>query len=489
MRIQPPETRYARSGELSIAYQSFGEGPRSILFIPGFVSNVELMWELPFYRHVFEQLVRIGRVTVFDKRGVGLSDRQLGTGSASDRMDDLRAVVDAAGIESATVIGLSEGGPLGILLASTYPERVRQLVLWGTYARVHIADDYPIGVEPAVTRAFIEHLEQQWGTGIAWRTFISHLPEDEDTRLVIASYERQSTTPGVMKQIMLSNVSLDVRDALPAVHAPTLVLQRKDDPLVPRAFAEYMAERIAGARLVVLPGNFHLSGELGRDDDALETIAEFVTGDSAEQVATFDRVLATVLFTDIVDSTAKAARLGDRAWTDLLERHDEAAEREIERHRGKIVKRTGDGLLATFDGPGRAVMAAHAIRRAARLLGIEVRAGIHTGEIERRDDDVSGIAVHIGARIGAAAVPGEVLVSNTVKDLVVGSGIAFADRGRHVLKGVPGEWQVWAASDLARVGRRASPSPLSAARTPSRTLRESVRGARRRATAAATSSR
>jgi class 3 adenylate cyclase/esterase/lipase len=446
MRIEPPETRYARSGELSIAYQVIGEGARDILFIPGFVSNVELIWELPFYRRMFECFTRLGRLIVFDKRGVGLSDRQLGTGSASDRMDDVRAVADAAGIEAATVIGLSEGGPLGILFASTYPERVRQLVLWGTYARFHIAPDYPIGLEPALTTAFCDWLEEQWGSGVAWRLFVSHLPEDGDTCRVIARYERQSTTPGVVKQVMLSNVAMDVRSALPTIQAPTLVVHRRGDTLVPPVLARHMAEQIPGARLVDLPGDFHLSGEVGRDDDALDTIAAFVTGDTAERIANYDRVLATVLFTDIVDSTAKAASLGDRAWTDLLERHDEIAQREIVRHRGQLVKRTGDGLLATFDGPGRGVLAAHAIRNAARLLGLEVRAGVHTGEIERRNDDVSGIAVHIGARIGAMAAPGEVLVSSTVKDLVVGSGIEFTDRGRHSLKGIPGEWQVWAAS-------------------------------------------
>lgn len=444
-RIQPPETRYARSGELSIAYQVIGDGDRDILFIPGFVSNVELMWELPFYRRMFECFARLGRLVVFDKRGVGLSDRQLGTGSPSDRMDDVRAVADAAGIETATVIGLSEGGPLGILFASTYPERVRQLVLWGTFARMHIAPDYPIGIDPIVTTAFIDRLEGQWGTGIPWRSFIYHLPEDEDTRRLIARYERQTTTPGVMRQIMLSNVAIDIRDALPSVQAPTLVIHRSGDRLVVAPLARYMAERIPGARYLELPGDFHVSGEVGRDDDALDAIAAFVAGDRAERVASYDRVLATVLFTDIVDSTAKAASLGDRAWTELLARHDEAAEREILRYRGHLVKRTGDGFLATFDGPARGVLAAHAIRDAARLLGLGIRAGVHTGEIERRDDDVSGIAVHIGARIASMAAPGEILVSNTVKDLVIGSGIEFADRGRHALKGIPGEWQIWAA--------------------------------------------
>jgi len=312
---------------------------------------------------------------------------------------------------------------------------------------MHVAPDYPIGIAPERTSDFIDQLEAQWGKGVAWRSFIFHLPEDEATRRLIARYERQSTTPGVMKQILLSNVAIDVREVLPSVHASTLVLHRSGDPLIAPPLARYMAERIQGARFVELPGDFHLSAEVGREDDAMEAISSFVAGAPAERVASYDRVLATVLFTDIVDSTAKAASLGDRAWTELLERHDEIAEREIVRHRGHLVKRTGDGLLATFDGPARCVSAAHAIRNATRLLGLEVRAGLHTGEIERRAADVSGIAVHIGARIASLAAPGEILVSNTVKDLVIGSGIVFADRGCHSLKGIPGEWQVWAAAE------------------------------------------
>jgi len=445
MLLHPPETRYAQSGDLSIAYQVVGEGERDILFIPGFVSNVELMWELPFYRHMFERFSSLGRLIVFDKRGVGLSDRQLGTGSASDRMDDVRAVADAAGIESATVVGVSEGGPLGILFASTYPQRVRSLVLWGTFARLHAAPDFAVGVAPATTKAFIDRLEKEWGSGTAWRTFVSHLPEDEETRRLVARYERQTTTPGVMKEVMRSNVTIDVRDALSAVRAPTLVLHRSGDRLVPREVTLAMAAGLPNVRVVELPGDFHLSGEVGREDDALGAIAEFVTGSPATHDPRLDRVLATVLFTDIVGSTERVASVGDRAWTETLERHDEIAVREIARHGGQLVKRTGDGLLATFDGPGRCVMAARAIRGAARMLGLEVRAGVHTGEIERRTDDVAGIAVHIGARVGAMAAPGEILVSNTVKELVVGSGIEFADRGRHELRGVPGQWQVWAA--------------------------------------------
>lgn len=440
-----PETRYARSGDLSIAYQILGDGPRDILFIPGFVSNVELMWEVPFLAHYLERLARMGRLVFFDKRGTGLSDRSLGSGSAADRMDDLRAVADAAGIESAALVGLSEGGPLAILFATTYPERVRSLVLWGTFARTHVAPDYPSGVAPEVTAAFVDRIQQIWGSGEAWRYFAYHLPEDDDTRRVIARYERQTTTPGVAAQILRRNCEIDVRTALPAVQAPTLVVHRLGDPLVAFDRARYMAEHIAGSRLVSFPGDFHISGRVGQDDDVLDAIEEFVTGAPKVREPEFDRVLATVLFTDIVDSTARAVSLGDRAWTSTLHQHDLITRREVERHRGVVVKRTGDGLVATFDGPGRCVRAAQGIRDALRTLGLDIRAGVHTGEIQRRPDDVAGIAVHIGARIGALAGAGEILVSGTVKDLVIGSGIDFADRGRHELKGVPGAWQIWAA--------------------------------------------
>jgi class 3 adenylate cyclase len=442
-----PETRYARSGELSIAYQVVGSGPPDILFIPGFVSNVELMWEVPFLCHYLERLARMGRLVFFDKRGTGLSDRTLGSGSAADRMDDLRAVADAAGIESAAVLGLSEGGPLGILFATTYPERVRSLVLWGTFARIIEAHDYPIGVPASVVGPWVESVKEKWGTGEAWRIFAQNLPEDDDTRRLIARYERQATTPGVAAEILRRNIEMDVRAALTAVQAPTLVVHRLGDPLVDIARGRYLAEHIQGARLVELPGDFHISGRVGEDDDLLDVVEEFVTGTATARERDVDRVLATVLFTDIVDSTARASSLGDRAWTSVLRQHDEIACRQVAHHRGIVVKRTGDGLLATFDGPGRCVRAAQAIRNAMRPLGLDVRAGIHTGEIQRSQDDVAGIAVHIGARIGALAGRGEVLVSSTVKDLVIGSGIDFADRGRHQLKGVPGDWQIWAAVD------------------------------------------
>jgi pimeloyl-ACP methyl ester carboxylesterase/class 3 adenylate cyclase len=443
--LEIPEARYARSGDLSIAYLVFGDGPPDILFVPGFVSNVELMWDVPWINRVLERLTSMGRVTVFDKRGTGLSDRTLGSGSAEDRMDDLRAVADAADVHDAVLIGLSEGGPLSILFATTYPERVRALVLWGTFARLLDAPDYPSPITAEAADAFVADVKEQWGSGRALRNFVHHLPDDAATDRVMARYERQTATPGVVSDILFHNTRMDVRGALPAVQIPTLVVHRTNDPLVPIECARSMAEHISGARFVELPGDWHVNGQVGGDDEVFDVINDFLTDGEPVPKREFDRVLATVLFTDIVDSTDRALTAGDRSWRALLERHDDTARREIDHFGGIFVTRTGDGLLATFDGPGRAVRAAQTIADRVKPLGIQIRAGLHTGEIERRADDVAGIGVHIGSRICALAGPDEVLVSNTVKDLVMGSDIEFADRSVHDLKGVPGSWQLWAA--------------------------------------------
>jgi len=438
------ETQYAQSGELSIAYQCVGDGPLDILFIPGFVSNVELVWEIPAWNDLLSRLSDLGRLVFFDKRGTGCSDRSLGTGSAEDRMDDVRAVADAAGIEQAVVIGLSEGGPLAILFATVFPERVRSLVLWGTFARALRGPDYEIGADPELTEEIITWVRERWGTGQALGAMFGRV--DDEMLSVLARYERQTASPGAVSTILHHNVTMDVRYALGAVRAPTLVVHRTGDPVVPVTRARYLAEHIADARFVEIPGNFHVGSKPGDDDPVLDAIAEFVTGAPAPRAVDIDRVLMTVLFTDIVDSTARAATIGDRAWRGLLEQHDTAAVRAVEGQRGVVVKRTGDGLLATFDGPGRGIRAARALREAVRPLGIEVRAGLHTGEVERRADDVAGIGVHIGARVSALAGPGEVLVTSTVKDLVIGSDLEFDDRGARTLKGVPGDWHLWAAS-------------------------------------------
>ena len=439
-----PETQYAQSGELSIAYQCVGDGPLDLLFIPGFVSNVELMWDIPKWVDLFTRFSELGRFVFFDKRGTGCSDRTLGTGSAEDRMDDARAVADAAGIEQAVVIGLSEGGPLAVLFAAAFPERVRSLVLWGTFARILQGPDYEAGADPEFVEAFITGVREQWGTGHALEAFVSGV--DNDMLPVLGRFERQTASPGAAAEILRHNVNMDVRYALGALRVPTLVVHRTGDPIVPVVHGRYLAENIADAHLVEIPGDFHVGGLPGDDDPVIDAIAEFVTGTPTHREVEIDRVLTTVLFTDIVNSTARAASIGDRAWRTLLEQHDAAAGQAVEHHRGVVVKRTGDGLLATFDGPGRGIRAARALQTAVRPLGIEVRAGLHTGEVERRADDVAGIGVHIGARVSALAGPGEVLVTSTVKDLVIGSELQFDDRGAQTLKGVPGDWHLWAAN-------------------------------------------
>ena len=439
-----PETRYAQSGDLSIAYQVVGDGPIDLLFVPGFVSNVELMWETPNFGRILERLSGIGRLVFFDKRGTGCSDRTLGTGSAEDRMDDLRAVADAAGIDAAHVIGISEGGPLAVLFAASFPERVRSLVLWGTFARALWAPDYEDGLSDELVDAFIDDIKAKWGTGHALSAFVSETPDD--LLAMRARYERQTATPSAVATILHHNVRMDVRHALGALRMPTLVVHRVGDPIVPVGAGRYLARHIDGAQLVEMPGNFHVGGNAHEDDDVLDVIEEFVTGAPVEREDDdIDRVLMTVLFTDIVDSTKRASDMGDKAWRVLLEQHDATAAKAVEAQRGVVVKRTGDGLLATFDGPGRGVRAARALRTAVASLGVEVRAGLHTGEVERRGDDVAGIGVHIGARVSALADSGEVLVTSTVKDLVMGSDLEFDDRGARELKGVPGDWHLWAS--------------------------------------------
>jgi class 3 adenylate cyclase len=442
--VTAPETQYAQSGELSIAYQTVGGGPIDLLFVPGFVSNVELMWERPAFAGMLERLSGIGRLTFFDKRGTGCSDRSLGTGSSEDRMDDLRAVADAAGIESAVVIGISEGGPLAVLFAASFPERVRSLVLWGTFGRALWAPDYEEGLSSELVDAFIDDVREKWGTGHALAGFLSDSGEAD--LAAQARYERQTASPGAAATILRHNVQMDVRHALGALRMPTLVVHRTGDPIVPVGAGRYLARHINGAHLVEVPGDFHVGGVPGDDADILDAIEEFVTGAPVvERDDDVDRVLMTVLFTDIVDSTARASEMGDKAWRSLLEQHDTTAAKAVESQRGVVVKRTGDGLLATFDGPGRGVRAARALREAVASLGVEVRAGLHTGEVERRGDDVAGIGVHIGARVSALAASGEVLVTSTVKDLVMGSDLEFDDRGSRELKGVPGDWHLWAS--------------------------------------------
>jgi class 3 adenylate cyclase len=443
--IEPTEVRYAQSGELSIAYSVFGDGPIDLVFVPGFISHQELAWDSPLMQGIYQRLGRFARVITFDKRGTGLSERTLGFGSAEDRMDDIRAVMDAVGCERAALLGVSEGGPLSILFAATYPERASALVLWGTFARILEAPDYEFGAQEEEVELLVSILRDTWGSGKGLRFFV-RAPDDPETDRVLARHERNACTPAMVVEVMRKNSAIDVRSALPAISVPTLVVHREGDPIVPVQAAGYLADHIDGARLSVFPGDWHTNGMAGGEDDLLDVVEEFLTGERPVHTAAIDRVLATVLFTDIVGSTEQAAALGDRKWREVLDRFRHAVRRELADHRGREVNTRGDDFLATFDGPGRAVRCAGAIGVAARPLGLQVRAGLHTGEVELQGDDVAGMAVHIGARVCGLAGADEVLVTSTVRDLVVGSGLEFTDRGRHELKGVPGDWQVLAVT-------------------------------------------
>jgi class 3 adenylate cyclase len=442
-RASGAETRYAKSGDLSIAYQAVGSG-REVVFVAGSVSHVELGWEAPPTAPVHRRLSRFGRLITFDKRGLGLSDRTTELPTLEQRMDDLRAVMDAADCERAAVVGMSEGGPMALLFAATYPERVSALVLWATFARVAWAPDYPEGVNVQEAEAFMDQIEESWGHGRVLPLIATQdAPDDEATRRRFARYERSSATPAMAAAANRFSLYIDARHALSAISAPTLVIHRTGDPLINVAHGRYLAEHIPGARYSEYPGDFHESA-LGKDEEVLDEIEEFLTG--TRQVHEIDRVLKTIMFTDIVGSTERAVSMGDRRWHEVLDAHDSAVRGELERFHGDEVKAIGDGFLAAFDGPARAIRCAQAITDKAADMGLEVRAGLHSGECEARGDDLAGIAVHIGARVGSLAGPGEVLVTGTVRDLVTGSGVEFHDRGRHELKGIPGEWQLLAVT-------------------------------------------
>jgi pimeloyl-ACP methyl ester carboxylesterase/class 3 adenylate cyclase len=440
-----PETRYAKSGDCHIAYQVVGEGPLDLVFIPCFVSNVEHGWDDPRLAHFYRRLASFSRVILFDKRGTGMSDpvpiRQLPT--LEQRMDDGRAVMDAAGSERAGLVGASEGGPMNLLFAATHPDRTAAIVLIGTFARVAWAPDYTFGTKPEVWHALLERMEQGWGKGVLLSAFAQSLANDATAREWWARFQRQASSPGAAVAVMQMVYEIDTRSILSAVRAPTLILHRTEDRLVPIEHARYLAQHIPGAKCVELPGTDHFFFT-GNADAYLDQIEEFLTGE--RHAGDSDRVLATVLFADIAGSTELATQLGDSRWHGLLDRFYNVARRQLERFRGREIDTAGDGFFATFDGPARAIRCAAAICRGARLLGLEVRAGVHTGECEVMGSKIGGIAVHIGARVAGQASPGEVLVSNTVKDLVAGSGIAFRDCGTHALKGVSGEWQLYAVT-------------------------------------------
>jgi len=438
-----PETRYAKSGDLNIAYQVVGDGPRDLIYVPGWISNVELNWEEPALAHVLERLSSFSRLILFDKRGTGLSDPvpQDRLPTLEERMDDVRAVLDAVESKQTAVFGFSEGGLMSVLFAATYPERTTALVLFGVFAKRLWSPDYPWAPKPDDREREIAELERNWSERMDLDQLVPS--EDDAFKARLATYFRRSASPGAAAALMRMNTQLDVRDELPAVHAPTLVLHRTDDRDASVEEGRWIAARIPGATFVELPGDAHTLWA-GNTDEVVDEIEEFLTG--VRRGPEPNRVLATVLFTDIVGSTEQATKLGDWRWRQLLGRHHELVREQLERFHGREVDTAGDGFLATFDGPARAIRCASAIETGIRALGLEVRAGVHTGECELFGDTVAGLAVHTGARVASLAGPGEVLVSQTVKDLVAGSGIEFEDRGSHELKGVPGEWRVYAVS-------------------------------------------
>jgi class 3 adenylate cyclase len=436
-----PKTRYARSGDVQIAYQVVGDGPVDLVLVPGFVWHVEVIWEDPAAARFLEHLAEFSRLIMFDKRGMGMSDRPGEPSTLEQGMDDTIAVMDAAGSERAALLGVSEGGPMSMLCAATHPDRVSALIEYGTFARMLEVDGYDYGVPEEVLEGLFEVIREDWGGPVGVHLWAPTMVEDERFKDAWARLLRLGTSPSGALDLLSLYKQLDVRPVLGSISVPTLVLHRAGDLLVQVGAGRYLAESIPGARFVELPGQDHV---VWTDDwqVVVEEIEEFLTGRRPPR--DIERVLATVMFTDIVGSTESAARLGDRRWGDLVARHDELVRGQLDRYRGRPVKTLGDGFLATFDGPARAIRCAHEITAAVRELGIEIRAGLHTGECELVGDDVAGMAINIGARVSALAGPGEVLVSGTVKDLVYGSGIEFADRGAHELKGVPGDWRLYA---------------------------------------------
>lgn len=436
-----PETRYTRSGEVNIAYQVIGQGPLDLVYVMGWVTNLEAFWQEPSVARFFQRLASFSRLILFDKRGTGLSDRvpikELPT--LEQRMDDVRAVMDAAGSDRAALFGVSEGGPMCALFAATYPQRTAALVLYGSYAKRLRAPDYPWAPTSEEREHWYQLLEQGWGGVVDIGTMAPNA--DPRFREWWARYLRMSASPGAALAFGRMNAEIDIREVLPSIQVPTLILHRAGDLDMDVGGARYMASRIAGAKYLELPGNDHLPF-VGDQAAILDEIEEFLTG--ARHQADLDRVLATVLFTDMVGSTERSAALGDKGWSDLLEAHNRVIREELDRFRGREVDTAGDGFFATFDGPARAIRCACAMRNELARLGIEIRAGLHTGECELVGDKVRGVSVNIGSRVASLARPGEVLVSSTVKDLVAGSGLEFTDRGVHTLRGVPGEWRLFA---------------------------------------------
>lgn len=464
---------YAHNGDVSIAYRVLGAGSVDMLFIGGFVNHLEIGMDSPLAQRFWERMGSFARVVVFDKRGMGLSDRDAGAYTVENIVDDALVVLDACGVERSVVFGVSEGGSAATMLAAAHPDRVSAMVQYGTYARVSPAEGYREGIPVAVTRGFWGRMIAGWGDPFSIDYWAPSLAGDPEVREWWARMLRSGVSPGAMRTIGLMYEKLDVRSLLASVRVPTLVLYRAEDRVVPPALSRAVARGIPAAREVELEGADHLF--IAGDQDAMiDAVEEFVTGRPAPVVR--DRILATVVFTDIVRSTELAAALGDRRWRELLERYERLVERELARYRGRLVKRMGDGVLATFDGPARAVRSALAIRASAGEIGLELRIGVHTGECEVVANDIAGIAVHLVARVVETAQPGEVITSGTVKDLVVGSGLEFEDRGARVLEGVPGVWTLYAISGDSERSSRTTAAPAGVGDDPgSEGFREEMR--------------
>jgi class 3 adenylate cyclase/pimeloyl-ACP methyl ester carboxylesterase len=457
--VAVPEVRYAKNGDLHIAYQVLGDGPFDLVFVAGFTSHCEHQWEEPALARSLERLASFSRLIWFDKRGTGLSDPVLDANqfTLEQRMEDMHAVLDAVGSERAAILGASEGGAMSALFAATYPRRVSGLVLYASWARTFRAPDYPIGPPQEMFQSFVDMGLDGWGKAVVLPTVAPSVADDLRIQNWWAQWERLSASPGVAARLLEVAFEIDIRAILPAIRVPALVIHRSGDRFAPVDHGRYLAQHIPGARYVELEGLDH-PHFIGDSDAVIDEVESFLTGHRAEGPA--ERVLATVLFTDIAGSTEHAARLGDRRWRDLIEAHHRLIRRELDRFHGREVNTAGDGFLATFDGPARAVRCAQAICEGVRRLGLEVRAGVHTGEIEvGLGDNVGGIAVHIGARIAALAEGGQVLTSRTVRDLVAGSGLGFEFRGTHHLKGVPDDWDVYQALPAGQRPPSAPPIP------------------------------
>ena len=439
----PPVARYAKSGDLHIAYIVEGDGPIDLMWIPPWISQVEYLWSERSLERFMHRITSFARLITFDRRGSGLSDPFFGAPTLEEQMDDLLAVMDAAGSERVAIVGTLEGGPMAIMFAATHPDRVSALVLYATFARATWAPGYEFAWPAEVRDEHMNELVEHWGEGLTPAGVAPSEAGDPAFMEWAGRLERLTASPSTIRRIVDLIGRFDVRDVLPTIRVPTLVMHRRDDSFIQIEHSRYIAAHTPGARYVELEGSDNMFS-LGDSEALIGEIEEHLTG--VRHVHEPDRMLATVLFTDICDSTRRAAEMGDSGWRTLLERHDALFRHALDRHRGREVKRTGDGFLATFDGPARAIRCAASVAEAMSSLGIEVRAGLHTGELEVMDNDLGGLAVHIAARVLDRASPSEVLVSGTVKDLVVGSGIEFDDRGAHELRGVPGEWRLYAVS-------------------------------------------